>query len=273
MNKYRVIKRALYAVAGVLFLTSCAQSYNIQGTSNVAMLDGHRLYLKIVKDESLANLDSCEVVHGQFTMAGNVDSTCMANLYMDEESLLPLVLESGNITIRIDNTQRTLGGTPLNDKLYEFLKSLEQLQSEQIDLVHKHDQAIMNGSDMDVVTRELIAQDEVINGKMDKLVTRFVTENFDNVLGPGAFMMMTSGYEVPMLTPWIEDILSKASEKFKNDPYVKEYVEAANRNQSIMNGMADTTPMAPPPAPGTMLGAPIAPPTPAEMAGDTIAKK
>ena len=273
MNKYRVIKNALYAVAGALFLTSCAQSYNIQGTSNVAMLDGHRLYLKIIKNEALTNIDSCEVVHGQFSLAGNVDSTCMANLYMDEESLLPLVLERGDISIRIDNTQRTLGGTPLNDKLYVFLKSLDQLQNEQIDLVHKHDQAIMNGKDMDAVTRELIAQDEAINVKMDKLLTSFVTENFDNVLGPGAFMMVTSAYEVPVLTPWVEDILSKASDKFKNDPYVKEYVEAANRNQDIMNGMAETTPLAPPPAPGTTLGAPIAPPTPAEMAGDTIAKK
>lgn len=273
MNKYRVIKEIFCTVAVAALLSSCAQSYNIQGTSNVAMLDGHRLYLKVIKNEALTNLDSCEVVHGQFALSGNVDSTCMANLYMDEESLLPLVLERGDIAIRIDNTQRTLGGTPLNDKLYNFLKSLDQLQNEQIDLIHKHDQAIMNGSDMDAVTRQLIAQDEIINSKMDKLVTSFVTENFDNVLGPGAFMMVTSGYDVPVLTPWIEDILSKASDKFKNDPYVKDYVEAANRNQNIMNGMADTPTLAPPPAPGTTLGAPIAPPTPAEMAGDTIAKK
>ena len=273
MNKYCCIKSVLFALVAVALLASCSQSYNIQGTSNVAMLDGHRLYLKVIKDEKLANLDSCEVVHGQFMLAGNIDSTCMANLYMDEESLLPLVLERGDISIRIDNTQRTLGGTPLNDKLYDFLKKLDQLQSEQIDLIHKHDQAIMNGDDMDAVTRQLIAQDEVINGKMDKLVTSFVTENFDNVLGPGAFMMVTSGYEMPVLTPWIEDVLSKASDKFKNDPYVKEYVEAANRNQDIMNGMAEVGPATPAPAPGTVLGAPIAPPTPAEMAGDTIAKK
>ena len=273
MNKYCRLKNGLYVLASMLLLTSCAQSYNIQGTSNVPMLDGHRLYLKIIKNENLTNIDSCEVVHGQFALAGNVDSTCMANLYMDEESLLPLVLEKGDIAIRIDNTQRTIGGTPLNDKLYEFLKNLDQLQSEQLDLIHKHDQAIMNGSDMDAVTRQLIAQDEVINGKMDKLVTSFVTENFDNVLGPGAFMMVTSGYDVPVLTPWIEYILSKASDKFKSDPYVKEYIEAANRNQDIMNGMADTNPLTPPPAPGTTLGAPVAPPTPAEMAGDTIAKK
>ena len=184
-----------------------------------------------------------------------------------------MVLERGDISIRLDNTQRVIGGTPLNDKLNDFLKKLEQLQNEQLDLVHKHDQAIMNGSDMDEVTRALISQDEIINGKMDKLLTSFVTENFDNVLGPGAFMMVTAGYEVPILTPWIEDILSKASPKFKSDPYVKEYIEAANRNQDIMNGMAETNPMAPTPAPGTVLGAPVAPPTPAEMAGDTVVKK
>ena len=85
---------------------------------------------------------------------------------------------------------------------------------------------------------------------------------------PKGFWLPELGYR-----QGIEDILSKASDKFKSDPYVKEYIEAANRNQDIMNGMADTNPLTPPPAPGTTLGAPVAPPTPAEMAGDTIAKK
>jgi hypothetical protein len=66
-----------------------------------------------------------------------------------------------------------------------------------------------------------------------------VTENFDNVLGPGVFMMVTVGNRYPQLTPWIEDIMSKATDNFKNDAYVKNYYETARENQEIMNGLRD----------------------------------
>ena len=73
----------------------------------------------------------------------------------------------------------------------------------------------------------------------DSLVTNFIVENFDNVLGPGVFMMVTGNYQYPILTPQIEDIMSKATEYFKNDPYVKDYYEKAQENQAIMNGMKE----------------------------------
>ena len=82
----------------------------------------------------------------------------------------------------------------------------------------------------------------------DKLVTTFVTDNFDNVLGPGVFFMVTIGNPYPELTPWIEDIWSKATDKFKNDPYVKDYYEKAQENQAIMNGMKAPVQQAPNPS-------------------------
>jgi putative uncharacterized protein (fragment) len=51
--------------------------------------------------------------------------------------------------------------------------------------------------------------------------------------------MVTIGYEYPELTPWIEDIMSKATDKFKNDSYVRDYYEKAQENQQIMNGMKE----------------------------------
>lgn len=264
------MNKVLYALLSILALTSCAGSYNIEGSSNVSMLDGHKLYLKVVKDDALKNIDSCDIVHGQFAFMGNVDSTKIANIYMDDDVLLPVVLESGDITIKIDNTQHTISGTPLNDKLYSFLKSFAQLQNESVELVHRQNQAYMNGSDMEVVNRQLAEQDADIARKLDKLITSFIVENFDNVLGPYVFQMATADYRYPMFEPWIEDILSKATTKFKNDPYVKDYVSAAQRNQDIMNGMVEPDQMPSPAAPGTVNGAAAAPPTPAELANDSV---
>ena len=152
------------------------------------------------------------------------------------------------------------------------MKGFDQLQNEAAELGHKQAQAIMDGSDMEQVNRSLAIEDAKISKKMDDMLTKFVTENFDNVLGPGVFMMITATMPYPMLTPWIEDIMSKATDRFKNDPYVKQYMDAANHNQNLMNGMADTqTP--PTPAAGTTLGAPTALPTPAQMAGDSTKQR
>lgn len=267
-----MMNKVLYALLSLVALASCSSSYNIEGSSNVSMLDGHKLYLKVVKDDALKDIDSCDVVHGKFAFIGNLDSTKIANIYMDEDVLLPVVLESGDITIKIDNTQHAIGGTPLNDKLYKFLKSFTQLRNESVELVHKQNQAYMNGSDMEVVNRQLAAQDADIAYKLDKLITTFITENFDNVLGPYVFQMATADYRYPMFEPWIEDILSKATTKFKNDPYVSDYISAAKRNQDIMNGMVDPDNMPPsvPPHAGMAAGDAPAPPTPAELAADTV---
>jgi hypothetical protein len=220
-------------------LASCANTYNIQGSSNVSTLDGRMLYLKILKDNDFKKIDSCDVVHGQFHFTGSFDSVRMASIFMDDESVLPLVLESGDISILFDNTQQTVSGTPLNDELFRFFSRWNQLRSEQLELVHRHDQAIMNGSDMAQVVNELNAESIRLSAQEDSLVTTFVTENFDNVLGPGVFMMVTVGNRYPQLTPWIEDIMSKATDNFKNDAYVKNYYETARENQEIMNGLRD----------------------------------
>ena len=233
------MNKILYAFITLLAMTSCANSYNIQGTSNVSTLDGRMLYLKILKNNDFKNIDSCDVVHGQFHFDGNLDSVRMANIFMDDEAVLPLVLESGDINVKLDDAQQIVSGTPLNDKLFKFFKKYQQLQNQQMELVHKHDQAIMNGSDMELVTRKLNEEAVLLADQEDKLVTSFVTENFDNVLGPGVFFMVTMRNQYPMLSPWIEDIMSKATEHFKNDPYVKDYYQKAQENEQIMNGTRD----------------------------------
>ena len=266
------MNKIFYAFISLLALTSCANSYDITGTSNVSTLDGRMLYLKVLKDAEFKSVDSCDVVHGQFHFDGTLDSVRMANIFMDDEPVLPLVLESGAITVKLDDTQQVVSGSPLNDKLFGFFKKYQQLQNQQRELVHKHDQAIMNGSDMNVVTRQLTAEANRLAEQEDKLVTTFVTDNFDNVLGAGVFFLVTMGNQYPMLTPWIEDIMSKATDHFKNDSYVKDYYQKAQENEQIMNGTRDMQPGVPAvsaqPAPEA---APA--PTPNDLARPTIPEK
>lgn len=240
------MKKISYALAFMaLILTSCAGSYNVQGSSSVSSLDGSKLYLKAIKNNELKNIDSCDVVHGQFHFNGVLDTVRMVNLFMDDQSIMPMVLEAGEITIKIDNASQKVGGTPLNDKLYEFLDKHNRLDNQMNELAHKQSRMMLDGIDEAIINEQLSVEAAQIAKEEDKLVTSFIVDNFDNVLGPGVFMMITSGFQYPILTPQIEDIMSKATEKFKNNTYVREYYKTATENEARMQGLEpDGTPAA-----------------------------
>lgn len=153
------MNKIIYIFFIMAVLTSCAESYTIQGSSSVSSLDGSKLYLKTVKDQELKNMDSCDVVHGKFRFTGLLDTIRLASLYMDDQSLaMPVVVESGEIEIHIDNTGRSVTGSPLNEKLYQFIKRHDQIDNEMNELSHKQSQMLLEGIDENVINRQLSAE-------------------------------------------------------------------------------------------------------------------
>ena len=215
------MKNIFYFLCAAAALASCSSSYNIQGTSDVQNLDGHMMYIKALEGSELKNIDSCDVLHGK-----------------------PIVLEEGDITIKFNTAKQTCTGTFLNDKLNDFIEKYNQITSQIADLSHQEAQAMMNGEDMNLVYRDLQKKSISLNEESDNLITTFIEQNFDNVLGPFVFRMVTDT-EIPMTNAWIEALMVKATEKFKNDRYVKEFMDEANRNQAIMTGMDDPSPAIP----------------------------
>ena len=241
------MNKILYTLALVAALTSCVGSYNVEGSSSITALDGSKLYLKAIKNNQLKNLDSCEVVHGEFHFSGTLDSIRMASLYMDDESVMPIVLEKGDIVVKIEAGRQIVSGTPLNDSLYVFIEEHNRLSNQMNELSHKQSQMLLDGIDEAAINEQLSVEAAKIASDEDRLVTKFIEANFDNVLGPGVFMMITSQYRYPILTPQIEDLMSKATKVFKEDPYVKNYYKTAQENEQRMNGLEEApTPPAPP---------------------------
>lgn len=134
---------------------------------------------------------------------------------------------------------QSVGGTPLNDSLYKFIDKHNQLSNRMNELSHRQSQMLLDGIDEDVINQKLSVEAAQIAQEEDALVTKFIVDNFDNVLGPGVFMMITSQYRYPILTPQIEDIMSKATRKFKEDSYVKDYYKTAQENEARMNGLEE----------------------------------
>ena len=232
----RTMNKILSAIVTVLVFTSCSTAYNVQGSSSVTALDGSKLYLKTVKDQNIKSLDSCDVVHGKFYFSGVLDTVRIASIFMDDESIMPVVLEDGEITIQIDHAKQTVSGTALNDTLYKFIDLFNQLDNRMNELGHKQNQMILEGIDENIIMEEVGREADKIAAEREQLMTNSIIENFNNVLGPYFFEMLTSIYRYPVLTPQIEFIMSKASDKFKRDRYVKEYYETAQQNEKRMQG-------------------------------------
>lgn len=279
------MNKILYALVILLALTSCTKSYYIHGTSNISSLDGRQLYLKGGSGDSLITLDSCEVVHGNFSFKGTLDSVQVAQIYMDDMNLqFPIVLEEGDIQLKLDNTLLRVSGTPLNEKLNTFWTKFTQLRNQFIEIDHEEGVSIMNGHDEEATNAQLIKKALLVYANIDKLFTAFVTNNFDNTLStwgfltrvsydmtPNAYPIWMNDYlyanAVSQLPSWVEFIMAKAPDVFKNNAAIKDFYEKFQRAQKEMNGMELPTQETMP------NNSNIAPPTPAEMAGDTTIAK
>lgn len=215
-----------------LSLSSCSDSYTVSGTSLQTVIESNTAYLEYNKGSEVIKVDSCEVVHGKFSMTGTVDSVMcvMLNLGVCQ---LPVVLEKGDIKVKLQNSLMKVEGTPLNDKLYVFLNSRDSLTMQLAELPHRESEMILSGVEHDEILRQLGEDEAELRVALDKLETKFITDNFDNILGVTWFMQLCdieySKYGRPMTNSQIEEIYSLAPDEFRNNPIVKDYMDSANK--------------------------------------------
>lgn len=215
-------------------LTACGSKYKIEGTSSVNSLDGRMLYLKCLRDGEWVKMDSAEVVHGLFSMKGKVDSVQMVSLYVDEESIMPIVLESGKIKVTISDTGLKAVGTSLNNALYEFVDTRNRLEESIGELERKETQMVLDGGDLDEIHRQLAAEGDSLLNAMNLYVKKFISDNYENVLGPNVFMMLCGSLPYPVMTPQIDDIIKDAPYSFKSNKLVKEFLSKAKENMKLI---------------------------------------
>jgi len=213
-----------------LFAASCSDHYLVDGSTTVHGMEGKMLYLKVYDNKDLKTIDSCNVMHGKFSFRGNVDSTMMANLFLGNQSLMPIVLEGEGVSLKIDEMAQSVTGSPLNDSLYAFIQRKTQIDNQLAELPRMEGRMVMDGMEHEEVMARLQAMAHELNLQSDQLVSNFIKRNYNNVLGPGVFMIMTSELAYPVLTPQIEALLIGAPSYFLNHPYVKEYLRVANEN-------------------------------------------
>lgn len=221
--------RFCFVLLFITTLASCGKKFKIDGMTSVSSLDGKMLFVKILSGDQLINLDSAEVIHGYFQMEGKVDSVVLASLYMDDECIMPLVLEEGSIKIEINNVGISIKGTPLNDSFNRFIEDKTAIDDKAYEVEREESRMIMDGIDINTVQTEIDKQRTAVAQQMDNLVKAFIQENYENVLGPGVFIMIGNSLPYPFLTPMMEEIVNEAPKTFKDNYLIKNYIALAQK--------------------------------------------
>ncbi|MBO7103610.1 MAG: DUF4369 domain-containing protein [Bacteroidaceae bacterium] len=232
------MKSLLYSIVSLsCLLTACANQYSVRGTSADTILDGQMAYIKTLDNNVYKVLDSCEVLHGQFHMSGQLDSPLYVNIFMGENNFIPIVLEEGEVKIDIANSQIKIAGTPLNDKLYRFLTSRDSLAMLRAELPKRESQMYIDGYTQDEIIDELSAAEMEYGHAQDKLETQFIKDNYDNVLGTTWFIQLCNQafniFGHPTTTPQIDEIYFEAPESFKNNKDVKDYMRRCDEEGAL----------------------------------------
>lgn len=221
----------MWSTVALLAMMSCAEQYSVVGSSSESFLDGRIAYIKTMDDNTLQTLDSCEVLHGNFHMAGPLDSVRFVTLFMGDDSFIPFVLEGGDVRIEIQNSQIRIGGTPLNERLFVFFTSRDSLAMLRAELPKRESEMYLEGYSQDEILDLLSTEQLKLNKALDKLETQFITSNYDNVLGVTWFLelchraMFQYGYATT--TPQIDEIYGQAPESFRQQPAIKAFMDEA----------------------------------------------
>lgn len=176
--------------------------------------------------EDLQPIDSAEIVHGNFKMSGDVDSTMMVVLYMDRRPLGIMVLESGNISVDVGNVDVKISGTELNDKLYSFTKKKMEYENVLSTLDSKLAKRVMEGADYDEVKDSLSMESERLVKEYDEHILNFIKSNYDNVLSAGVFLLMCYSTPPEALPESFYSLYKTAPESFRNNETIRKYVSA-----------------------------------------------
>lgn len=224
------MKKLFYIILFSLFLVSCAEkSYFIDGNSSQFALNGGSMaYIRDFSSATIRSIDSCEVLHGHFQMSGPLDSVMFVSLFMGNDNFIPIVLENGDININIANTTVKIEGTPLNDRLYSFLESRDSLVYLLNDLPRSQAYLFLQGYSPFGIQRALFAKEAEYKKALEELETRFIKDNYDNVLGVSWFMELCYRnqdiYGIPILTPQLQQIYKDAPRRFRKNYKVSSFM-------------------------------------------------
>jgi len=205
--------------------TSTPKSYIVEGVVSNSY-NNQMVYMSDY--ETNENTDSALVVNGKFIFTGSVDTAVIQRLDL-ADLYANLILENGKIYVdMVESTNAK--GTPLNDKLSEYLSILTNCWNE----YYKRDNEISQIQDIDEETRTIhLEYFNQCKQKTDSLSSKVFNENKNNALG--SFVLWTWA---SLLKPdQFESVYTQAGDIVRQFKVLKNIFDANAKKKQTAAGM------------------------------------
>ena len=219
-DKMKKVFQSICAVAVIALMGACggkeqSNQFTINGTVGEEF-NGQMVYLCNSGDLKTPT-DSVLVADGKFSLKGTVDTAWIAALRTSEQMMTELIVEPGTIVMKTDS----IGGTPLNDSLQQFVSSLDlnNIESQMEELIPQYYNA-PNAKVRAEVEHVLDSLDEMRINLTQEACWKLYNKNGDNVLGVWA--MRTIVQEGEFTYSQFDSIVKAAKPIVANDQKVQQ---------------------------------------------------
>ncbi len=187
------MKNILFALFAAFMLFACApvDGYKISGAYKDAPENG-KVYLAQLTNSSIDYIDSTFIKGGGFEFNGNMDTPIVRFIFYPlpegGEDIIPLVLEDGEISIKIGRNGAAVSGTALNDAMQAYKDEFDEVS-------RRAERAFFSVRNMDNISSEkrdsLLKVADALSGEISQVLLRHIGANIENPIG--AFIISTSG--------------------------------------------------------------------------------
>jgi peroxiredoxin len=216
------MKKILLGFFVIFTAFSCTKSgYKINGTVDMAWLNGKTVYLSDLSGVSFLDTDSTTVKNGKFTFSGVADTAKICGIWFyneknDEKNSRILILENGKIGIKIVSEDSIFaGGTALNDVYTNYENSLKNFYK-------KYD----NATKISEVATKKVEQE------IDDFNFDFCLKNAANLVGKAIFLQSFYNFSVEQK----EQITNLFDEKTKKDSKISLVIASLEREKKVAVG-------------------------------------
>ncbi len=225
---YKLLRYILIAAFSPVFF-SCSERYCIKGTTD-GFYNGEQAYIKVDSGGVWYTVDSCDILHGCFEMSGEVETPFLSSLFIGEEAIMPVIIENGDIAVELSMRDANISGTHLNNQLARFIEDKEGYERLIMDIERHETTLILDGKTAESAAAMVRDSLAAVGDSMNEFIVKSIRTHYNTVLGPCLFQLLCSAMPYPYMTKQIESILADAPQSFKENEFVKKFIEVATEN-------------------------------------------
>lgn len=237
------MKKIVLVLLTTLLVISCEKEGYQIAVNAEGVEDGKNVYLQIITDNGIENLDTTQIKNGTFKFEGKLKEGIELGLVSIEQlSPMPFILENGSIKIKIDKDsiqKSNLSGTYNNDKVQEyndnimvFINKRKQFQKENND---KYNNAVKENDTITI--NSLIKSIEKFDNEKNLYDKKFITENIKSYFS--CYLLQNIISKKTLSNNEVIEIFNNFDESVKNTKTGKKIQEIIkNLNSTEIGSMA-----------------------------------